>query len=217
MVLHRLVVDNASTDETSSVALSFADTCNLELVREETVGIPYARNAGVAHCTGDVVAFLDDDCEAAPGWLAALEVPFLKDPNVGAVGGEGSRAARPTRGRKREGGMRERCWSVSWVSALGAFCCNTSASSETRARMAGRVCGAGASAARKASAKRSIPYILLRPGERSIAVPNTLIPSNFQCGQAAPAIFSVISLASPLRVWYSDRVAEFEDLCAPTP
>jgi predicted nucleotidyltransferase len=82
-----VVVDNASTDGTLSVALSFADTCNLELVREETVGISYARNTGVARSTGDVVAFLDDDCEAAPGWLAALEVPFLKDPNVGAVGG----------------------------------------------------------------------------------------------------------------------------------
>ncbi len=82
-----VVIDNASTDETPSVARSFADALPLDVVREETVGIPQARNAGVARCTGDIVAFLDDDCEALPDWLAALEAPFLKDPQVGGVGG----------------------------------------------------------------------------------------------------------------------------------
>ena len=82
-----VVVDNGSTDETPSVARSFAGSLPVDVIREETVGIPHARNAGVARCTGDIVAFLDDDCEAEPGWLAALEIPFLKDPQVGVVGG----------------------------------------------------------------------------------------------------------------------------------
>ncbi len=82
-----VVIDNASTDETPSVARSFADALPLDVTREETVGIPQARNTGVARCTGDIVAFLDDDCEAEPGWLAALEAPFLKDPRLGCVGG----------------------------------------------------------------------------------------------------------------------------------
>jgi len=82
-----VVVDNASGDDTPAVALSFAQQLNLTLVREETVGIPYARNTALQHCTSDLVALLDDDCVAAPRWLAELEMPFLKDPHIGAVGG----------------------------------------------------------------------------------------------------------------------------------
>jgi len=82
-----IVVDNASSDETWSVAESFSGRLDLTLVREERVGVPHARNTGLALCRGDVVAFLDDDCEADPEWLLELEIPFLKDPNIGAVGG----------------------------------------------------------------------------------------------------------------------------------
>ena len=82
-----VVVDNASVDETPAVARSFAGQLNLTLLREETVGIPQARNTALKHCTGDLVAFLDDDCKAEPHWLLELELPFLKDPRIGAVGG----------------------------------------------------------------------------------------------------------------------------------
>jgi predicted nucleotidyltransferase len=82
-----VVVDNASTDTTADVALSFRDRLNLKLVREDQVGIPHARNAGLRHAAGDILAFIDDDCEAEPGWLAEMEKPFLKDPHVGSVGG----------------------------------------------------------------------------------------------------------------------------------
>jgi glycosyltransferase involved in cell wall biosynthesis len=82
-----VIVDNASTDMTAAVALSFRDRLNLKLVREDRVGIPHARNAGLRHATGDILAFLDDDCEAQPDWLAEMEKPFLKDPHVASVGG----------------------------------------------------------------------------------------------------------------------------------
>jgi glycosyltransferase involved in cell wall biosynthesis len=82
-----VVVDNASTDETPAMVNAFASRMNLILVREQTVGIPFARNTALKHCTGDIVALLDDDCVAEPGWLKELEIPFLKDPHIGAVGG----------------------------------------------------------------------------------------------------------------------------------
>ncbi|HEY7201610.1 MAG TPA: mycofactocin biosynthesis glycosyltransferase MftF [Candidatus Dormibacteraeota bacterium] len=45
-----------------------------------------ARNAGARHAAAEVIAFLDSDCEADPGWLEAL-VPELADPDVAAAGG----------------------------------------------------------------------------------------------------------------------------------
>ena len=49
-------------------------------------GLSGARNTGVAHAKGDIIAFLDDDAEAEPDWLARL-VPRYREPNVVAVGG----------------------------------------------------------------------------------------------------------------------------------
>ena len=82
-----VVVNNASSDHTPAVVKSYEDRLNLTLVRDETVGIPHARNTGLSHCTGDIVASMDDDCRAHRRWLAEIEVPFLKDPRIGAVGG----------------------------------------------------------------------------------------------------------------------------------
>jgi GT2 family glycosyltransferase len=49
-------------------------------------GLSGARNTGVAAATGAIVAFLDDDARAEPGWLAALLEPF-QEPDVVATGG----------------------------------------------------------------------------------------------------------------------------------
>lgn len=49
-------------------------------------GLSGARNTGVAATSADIVAFLDDDAQARPGWLAALLAPY-RDPDVVATGG----------------------------------------------------------------------------------------------------------------------------------
>jgi len=49
-------------------------------------GLSGARNTGVEASTGEVVAFLDDDAAAEPGWLRTLVAPFA-DPHVVGTGG----------------------------------------------------------------------------------------------------------------------------------
>lgn len=49
-------------------------------------GAGWARNAAAAAACGDIIAFLDDDAEAAPDWLEHLVAPY-RNPTVLAVGG----------------------------------------------------------------------------------------------------------------------------------
>ncbi|MGH3388542.1 MAG: glycosyltransferase family 2 protein [Actinomadura sp.] len=50
-------------------------------------GLSGGKNTGVELARGDVVAFLDDDAVAAPGWLAAFADRFAADPAALGVGG----------------------------------------------------------------------------------------------------------------------------------
>jgi glycosyltransferase involved in cell wall biosynthesis len=50
-------------------------------------GCSRARNAGTRLARGEVIAFLDDDCEAEPAWLETIVSAFDADPELGAVGG----------------------------------------------------------------------------------------------------------------------------------
>jgi glycosyltransferase involved in cell wall biosynthesis len=48
-------------------------------------GASVARNAAIANSRGEVVAFLDDDCEAQRDWLEVLGERFGSDPDIGFV------------------------------------------------------------------------------------------------------------------------------------
>ena len=50
-------------------------------------GLSRARNAGLRAAAGAVVAMTDDDCEAAPDWLAIILACLAEDPAVVLVGG----------------------------------------------------------------------------------------------------------------------------------
>jgi glycosyltransferase involved in cell wall biosynthesis len=67
-----IVVDNASTDDTARVARDCGATVLQELVR----GPAAARNCGLYHATGSIVAHLDADTVPSRRWLAEICAPF---------------------------------------------------------------------------------------------------------------------------------------------
>lgn len=66
-----LVVDNSADGNAGPVVHSVAMPFPVRLVHEPRPGVSSARNRGVAEAAGDIVAFVDDDCEADHYWLAA--------------------------------------------------------------------------------------------------------------------------------------------------
>ncbi len=81
-----IVVDDASTDGTVAVAETAASGNELTLVRSaRNRGCPGARNLGLRHARGAIVAFVDADGFAAPDWLRRVTDAFADDRTVGAV------------------------------------------------------------------------------------------------------------------------------------
>jgi GT2 family glycosyltransferase len=81
-----IVVDDASTDRTAAIAQTAADDGALQLVRSKrNRGCPGARNLGLRHARGEIVAFVDADGFAAPDWLSEIIATFAGDDTIGAV------------------------------------------------------------------------------------------------------------------------------------
>ncbi len=65
-----LVVDDGSTDTTPEVAQGFGP--NVLCIRQENQGLAGARNTGIRHARGELVALLDSDDEWLPGYLERM-------------------------------------------------------------------------------------------------------------------------------------------------
>lgn len=82
-----ILVNNGSTDGSREHLLDFAASrAGVTVLQESRRGAGPARNAGIRAATGHLLAFLDADCLADPGWLGAL-LPAFQDPKVGAAAG----------------------------------------------------------------------------------------------------------------------------------
>ncbi|HCF29184.1 MAG TPA: glycosyl transferase family 2 [Cyanobacteria bacterium UBA11049] len=79
-----IVVDNApKTDATRQLVAQMPD---IQYVLEPQPGLSVARNTGIRHSTGDIIAFTDDDVIVHPDWITRLQQSF-QDSKVMAVTG----------------------------------------------------------------------------------------------------------------------------------
>lgn len=72
-----IVVNGSSTDKTADIALSYG----AKVINEPRRGIGFARQQGLLHARGEIVAFTDADTLVRPDWLTR-HVKLLKQPNV---------------------------------------------------------------------------------------------------------------------------------------
>ncbi len=79
-----LVINNASTDETSLVASQIP---HVHVVDEPRKGLVLARETGRRHASGDLLIFLDADCRAPLTWLERIERRFDRDAALVALSG----------------------------------------------------------------------------------------------------------------------------------
>lgn len=79
------VVNDGSPDNTSEVARSYGD--RVTLIEQPNTGVNAARNAGIYHSQGEIIAFLDADDVLHPDCIEGRLKPFLEDEEVGSVAG----------------------------------------------------------------------------------------------------------------------------------
>jgi GT2 family glycosyltransferase len=85
-----VVVDDCSPDDTAEVLEKMAADVpfSLRVVRTPRNGGPaVARNLGWQVATAPLLAFIDDDCDPAPGWLDAGRQALLNQPEAGVIQG----------------------------------------------------------------------------------------------------------------------------------
>ena len=78
-----LVVDDGSSDATSTIASKYA----VSLIRTENSGLSVARNRGLQAATGEIVAYIDDDAYPDRHWLKFLTATLIRNEQYAGVGG----------------------------------------------------------------------------------------------------------------------------------
>ena len=87
-----VVVDDGSPRPLGSELAQFKNELNLVVIRQENAGAAAARNSGARQARGRYLAFTDDDCLPAPGWIRNLQAHLEAAPEA-ALGGLTNNAA----------------------------------------------------------------------------------------------------------------------------
>jgi GT2 family glycosyltransferase len=81
-----IVVDDDSPEPVARALHDLCDLVNLHCLRQPRGGPARARNLGLEHALGDLVAFTDDDCRPREGWLANLADGHRRNPQMALAG-----------------------------------------------------------------------------------------------------------------------------------
>jgi glycosyltransferase involved in cell wall biosynthesis len=63
------------------------ETCSIITVKENSSTLGAARNLGVKLAKGELIVFIDDDCEAPENWLRRIYATFRGSPSLFCLGG----------------------------------------------------------------------------------------------------------------------------------
>jgi len=88
-----IVVDDSNERSPEDVVAQFHRRLNVSLIAQPHAGPATARNTGAARAQGQFLAFIDDDCASAPGWLQSLAAHFALLPER-LIGGQTLNALR---------------------------------------------------------------------------------------------------------------------------
>lgn len=86
-----IVVDNNSTDNTLAVLEKYKSEhpdYNFRFVTETQQGVAFTRNRCIKEAKGEIIAYLDDDSKAQPGWLKLIHDFFEQHAEVYSLGGK---------------------------------------------------------------------------------------------------------------------------------
>ncbi|MDP3773520.1 MAG: glycosyltransferase family 2 protein [Gemmatimonadales bacterium] len=89
-----IVVDNGSTDGTVEMLAGEFPEVRLVALAENR-GFAAATNAGLQAARGEILVCMNNDCEADPGWIAALVDALERRPDAGSVASKMLRAREP--------------------------------------------------------------------------------------------------------------------------
>lgn len=81
--LEIIVIDNSSKDRTSSILKKYK---NIIYLAEKRQSAARARNRGIAHSKGEIIAFTDSDCVVDRNWVKELMKPFKNRDTVCVAG-----------------------------------------------------------------------------------------------------------------------------------
>ena len=117
-----LVVDNNSTDNSRRIVERFATSHQqLRYVFEASQGLSYARNTGIAHTSGPIVAFTDDDVRVPAAWLRTIVDVGRQYQDAAYFGGP----VRPIWTQPPPEWLIEEAWSGLGVQSYGERMCRT--------------------------------------------------------------------------------------------